>query len=84
MPCDTKVQLVNLENTEWNLKARKKLGLPLKGGLSQSDADAVRIEAGKLMTINAIQQIDPLAAITGTTLGNDTLTIQIELNDLNI
>lgn len=83
MPCDTKV-LVTLENTPYNQKARKKLGLSLTGQLSQADADDVRIEAGKLKTIDAIMAIDPLAAITGTTVGSDTLTIQLELNDLNI
>ena len=83
MPCDTKV-LVTLDNTPYNRRARKRLGLPLTGELSQSEANAVRVEAGKLKTIDAIMAIDPLAAITGTTVGSDTLTIQLELNDLNI
>lgn len=78
MPCDTKV-MVNLEDNKWNALARKKLGLPEKGGLTEEDAKRVRLEAGKLKTVSAIKAINPTAMITGTAIGIKKLTISIDI-----
>ena len=78
MPCYTKV-LVDLKNDKWNALARKKLGLSIKGGLEESDAVRVRLEAGKLKTAATIKAINPTAIVTGLQLGVKKLTIQVEI-----
>jgi hypothetical protein len=78
MPCDTKV-MVNLEDNKWNTLARQKLGLPVKGALSQEDARDVRLEAGKLKTVAAIKAINPTAIVKGTAIGVKKLTIQVNI-----
>lgn len=78
MPCDTKV-MVNLEDNKWNTKAREKLGLSVKGALSQEDARDVRLEAGKLKTAAAIKAINPTAIITGLAVGVKKLNIQVNI-----
>ena len=77
-PCDTKV-MVTLDDTKWNQKAREKLGLPIKGQLSQEDARAVQLEAGKLKTVAAIKAINPMALITGMTIGSKKISIQVDI-----
>lgn len=79
MPCDTRVQLVQVENDKFTIEARKKLGLSLTGGLTQEDAKRVRIEAGKLKTAAAIKAINPTAIVTGLTVGSKKLTIQVNI-----
>jgi hypothetical protein len=78
MPCDTKV-MVNLEDNKWNAKAREKLGLSLKGGLSVQDAADVRVEAGKLKTAAVVKAMDPTAIITGLTVGSKKIIIQMNV-----
>jgi len=70
---------VTLDNDKWNTMARQKLGLPIKGGLSQQEANQVRLEAGKLKTAAAIKAINPTAIITGLTVGIKKLTIQVNI-----
>jgi len=78
MPCYTKV-MVTLEDNKWNQKAREKLGLPVKGELTEEEARDVRLEAGKLKTVAAIKALNPTAIIKGTTVGIKKLTIQVDL-----
>ena len=78
MPCYTKV-MVTLDDNKWNELARKKLGLPLKGLVSENDAAAVRLEAAKLKTSAAIKAINPTAIVTGLNLGSKKLTIQVDI-----
>jgi hypothetical protein len=76
MPCDTKV-MVNVEKTKWTELARKKLGLPLTGGLDQKQAARVRIEAGKLKAVAVIKAVKPTALIQGLAAGENKIRIQI-------
>lgn len=79
MPCDTKVQLVQMDNDKYTIEARKKLGLSLTGGLTQDQAKKVRLEAGKLKASAAIRALNPTASIKGMTLGSKKLTIQVDI-----
>ena len=78
MPCYTKV-MVTLDDNKWNEMARKKLGLPLKGQVTENEAAQVRLEAGKLKTSAAIKAINPTAIVTGLNLGSKKLTIQVDI-----
>jgi hypothetical protein len=78
MPCYTKVG-VTLEDNKWNQKAREKLGLPLKGEVTEEEAKQVRLEASKIKTVAAIKALNPTAIITGTTVGVKKLTIQVNI-----
>ena len=61
MACYTMVR-VEIEDTAINRKARKKLGLPLEGTLSQAAAALVRVEAGVLKT-SALLRIQAPGAV---------------------
>lgn len=78
MPCYTKV-MVTLDDNKWNTLARKKLGLRIKGQLTETEANTVKLEAGKLKTSAAIKAINPTAIVTGLTLGSKKLTIRLEI-----
>lgn len=79
MPCDTKVQLFQTDNDKYTIEARRKLGLPLTGGLTADNLKRVKLEAGKLKTIAAIRALNPAAMITGATIGSKKLTIQVNI-----
>jgi hypothetical protein len=78
MPCYTVVK-VEVENTEWTKKARKKLGLPATGKLYPEEARAVTLEAGKLKAEASILEQDPFAIIEGMEVGSKELTIDLEI-----
>jgi hypothetical protein len=71
--------LINLENSKWNIEARRKLGLKLKGPLEEYDAQMVRLEAGKLKTAAAIRLLSPTAVVKGLTVGSKKLTLQVNI-----
>jgi hypothetical protein len=75
MACYTEV-LVQIEDNELNRKARKALGLPETGGLSQSDANRVKKEAGILKTQVIMRRLNPTAIIRRN---GDELTIQASI-----
>ena len=62
MSCYTMVA-VNLEDNAVNRKAREKLGLPLEGSLSQSDAGRVKVEAGIIRSRATLMRLAPNAVI---------------------
>ena len=76
MACYTVVELENLDDNELNRKARDSLGLPLTGGLSASNARAVRMEAGLLKAIAQVKKMSPKAMITRT--GNK-ISVSVEV-----
>lgn len=78
MPCTTTV-MVTLENDKFTIEARKKLGLPLKGQVSEAEAGRVRIEAAKLKTASIMKSLNPSAMIKGMTVGSKKLTIQVDI-----
>ena len=63
----------------WTQKAREKLGLPLKGKVTEVDAQRVRLEAGKLKTASAIKAIAPSAMVQGMAVGVKKLVINLEI-----
>jgi hypothetical protein len=79
MPCFTKIQLVTLNNDRFTLAARKKLGLSLKGDVTEEQATEVRIEAAKLKTAEAIKLMNPGAQIKGMQAGNNKLEIDLDI-----
>lgn len=62
MPCFTRV-LIKIEDNEVNREARRKLGLPEEGGLTQVQAADVRIEAGIIKSRRVIRSKAPNAVI---------------------
>ena len=78
MPCYTKV-MVSLSNDKWTVEARKKLGLPLTGQVSQEDAIRIKVEAGKLKTAATIRALNPSAMITGMQAGSCKINIQVNI-----
>jgi len=74
MPCYT-VVLVDVPEDQWTARARKALGLPLKGGLSQRDARRVTKEAGILKAMDQVRRQAPTAIIRRT---GDELTVTAE------
>lgn len=73
MACYTLVR-ITLDDTAVNRAARQKLGLPVEGGLSLSDAGRVRVEAGAIRTRAALQRLAPTAVVRRA--GN-TLTVTV-------
>jgi hypothetical protein len=71
--------MVTLDDNKWNAKAREKLSLAAQGQLTEEDARAVKLEAGKLKTSAAIKAINPTAIVTGLNLGSKKLTIQVDI-----
>lgn len=74
MACFTSVQ-INLDDTEINRRARKALGLAETGSLSETDAKAVRIEAGVLTAMAKVRKLNPTALIRRK--GNE-LTVSVQ------
>jgi hypothetical protein len=77
-PCYTKV-LVRIDEDKWTIRAREKLGLPLKGNVTEEQAQQIKLEAGKLKTVASIKAINPTAIVTGLTVGSKKLTIQVNI-----
>ena len=79
MPCWTK-NLVEL-GEEWVQKAMEKLGIKNKDirSLSETDAERVKLEAGKLKMAAKVRKLNPLAFIQGMEVGSKKLTIRMEL-----
>ena len=75
MPCFTRIEI--LPDTELNQRARKALGLPLKGGLLRADAQRVKIEASMIKTQEAMQQLTPDVLVQRE--GDDTLHFTVTL-----
>lgn len=75
MACYTVVELVNLDDTALNRRAREALGLPLEGALSPRDAARVRTEAGVLKAIAEVKRQAPTAIIRRR--GNE---LQVQVN----
>lgn len=70
--CFTSV-LIELEDSEYNRKARERLGLPAKGGLSQEDANRVKKESGIIKTQMILRRLNPTAIVRRN---GDQLTVQ--------
>ena len=79
MPCYTKIQLVTLSNDRFTIAARKKLGLSLKGDVTEEDAIRVKMEAAKLKTAESIKLMNPGAQIKGMQAGNNKLEIDLDI-----
>ena len=62
MACWT-VVTIDLEDTAINRAARKALGLPLEGSLTQAAARMVGTEAGVIKAKRAIRRLQPTAVI---------------------
>lgn len=75
MACYT-VTLIEIDDNEHTRKARERLGLPLQGGLSQTDANRVKKEAGIIKTQAIMRRLNPMAVIRRD---GDKLTIQASL-----
>ena len=73
MACYTMVT-VNLEDSVINREARKKLGLPLEGSLTQSQAGRVKVEAGIIRTRSLLVRMAPGAMIRRD---GDKLTVTV-------
>lgn len=61
MACFTLVQTI--EDSAINREARKKLGLPLEGGLTTTQIRQVRVEAGVIKAKRQILKLQPTATI---------------------
>jgi hypothetical protein len=72
MPCFTKIQLVTLANDRFTIAARKKLGLSLKGDVTEEQAIQVKMEA-------AIKLMNPGAQIKGLSAGSNKLEIDLDI-----
>jgi hypothetical protein len=79
MPCFTKIQLVTLANDRFTIAARKKLGLSLKGDVTEEQAIQVKMEAAKLKTAEAIKLMNPGAQIKGLSAGSNKLEIDLDI-----
>ena len=75
MPCYTSVG-VTIEDNEINRQAREKLGLPVTGYLSESDAARVRKEAGIIKTTALARRLNPTAVVRRQ---GDKLTISVNI-----
>lgn len=62
MACYTMIE-VEVDDNLLNRRARKALGLKESGPLTQSQADAVRVEAGLIKSIDEIRRLNPRALI---------------------
>lgn len=74
MVCET-IVMIKLDDDELHRKARKKLGLPIKGRLTEYHAGLVRVEVGVAKTYSAMRRLDPTAIIRRK--GNE-LTVSVQ------
>lgn len=74
MACYTLIE-INLDDTIWNKKARKKLGFSPEGPLSWRDVAKIKREAGVLKAMDSVRRLDPRAIVRRK--GNKlTVTVQ--------
>jgi len=62
MACWTEID-INLDDTDLNRRARKRLGLPETGPLTPEEAAKVRQEAGLLKAQDTVRRLDPRAIV---------------------
>jgi hypothetical protein len=75
MSCFTVIE-VQIDDNELNRKARANLNLPLTGGLTQAQADAVRKEAGILKPQVIMRRLNPTAVVRRN---GDKLTVSVNV-----
>ena len=79
MPCYTVVKMEVVPNDRFTIAAKKKLGIALDQEVTADVAQQIKLEAGKLKTIELVKRMNPGAQIRGTATGSQELQIDLEI-----